>query len=349
MKLEYILGAVLLALVVFGGGWVLLKAPVEEAKVSGGTPYHEIVDPSGFVNTDGITIGELVGKKVILVDFLTYSCINCQRTFPYMNAWYEKYKDQGLEIIGIHTPEFAFEKVRSNVQKALDGFGIKYPIVLDNNYATWRAYENQYWPRKYIIDIHGNIVYDHIGEGAYEETEMKIQELLAERAQVLGEKVVSDGGLAASGIIEVAIESRSPETYFGSGRNEYFANGERGIAGKQTLVVPDSLVPNALYLGGSWDIQREYAETAGESARIVYRYSAGDVYLVAESDAPVEIEVFQDGKPVGVYAGEDVVDGVVVVEESRLYKMIQNETPGEHVLEFRVKGAGVRVFAFTFG
>lgn len=349
MKLEYTIGAILLAIVVIGGGLVLLKAPVEEARVAGGTPYKEIVDPSGFVNTDGITIGELIGKKVILVDFLTYSCINCQRTFPYMNAWYKKYKDQGLEIIGIHTPEFAFEKSLENVQKAMKDFGITYPIVLDNDYATWGAYENQYWPRKYIIDIHGNIVYDHIGEGAYEETEMKIQELLAERAQVLGEKVAVGNDLAATDIKKVSISSKSPEVYFGSGRNEYFANGERGVAGKQTLVIPDSFIPNALYLGGVWNMQKEYAETSVAQDRIVFRYSAGDVYLVAESDTPVEIEVFQDGKPIGNLGGDDVVNGVVTVQESRLYKMIQNDTPGEHVLEFRVKGAGVRVFAFTFG
>jgi len=150
----------------------------KEAKAKKYKPAQEISTPDGFVNTDSISIGELIGKKVILVDFWTYSCINCQRTTPYLNAWYEKYHDQGLEIIGLHTPEFEFEKDYNNVKAAVEKFGIKFPVVLDNDYSTWAAYRNQYWPRKYLIDIDGYIVYDHIGEGAYDETEAKIQEAL---------------------------------------------------------------------------------------------------------------------------------------------------------------------------
>lgn len=151
-------------------------------------PFVEIVNPSGFINTNDqpVKITDYVGKQVILVNVMTYSCINCQRTFPHVNSWYEKYKDDGLVVIGIHTPEFAYEKDKDNVETAFAKFGIKYPTVLDNDYATWRALGNKYWPRKYLIDIHGNIVYDHIGEGAYKETEEKIQELLKERAAVLG-------------------------------------------------------------------------------------------------------------------------------------------------------------------
>ena len=135
----------------------------------------EITTPDGFINTDGkpVTIGEFVGKKVVLLDIWTYSCINCQRTTPYLNAWYEKYKDDGLVIIGLHTPEFEFEKVYQNVLDATNRLGIKYPVVLDNDYSTWNAYQNRFWPRKYLIDIDGFVVYDHIGEGAYEETETK--------------------------------------------------------------------------------------------------------------------------------------------------------------------------------
>ena len=142
--------------------------------------YHEITDPAGFVNTNGqpIKISDYIGKKIILLDFITYSCINCQRTFPYLVSWNEKYKDKGLIIIGIHTPEFAFERVQKNVEDAMKKEGITFPIVLDNTYGTWNAYGNQFWPRKYLIDLKGNIVYDHIGEGKYDETEMIIQELL---------------------------------------------------------------------------------------------------------------------------------------------------------------------------
>jgi thiol-disulfide isomerase/thioredoxin len=149
--------------------------------------YIEFVNPSGFVNTndESITLEQYVGKKVILLNVITYSCSNCQATFPYVNSWYEKYKEEGLIVIGLHTPEFAFEKKKTNVVDAMRQYGITYPVVMDNDYATWTAYGNRYWPRKYLIDIHGNIVYDHIGEGAYVETEIKIRELLAERKEVL--------------------------------------------------------------------------------------------------------------------------------------------------------------------
>jgi len=161
----------------------------------------EIVAPAGFINVDNVKIQDLIGKKVILVDFWTYSCINCQRTLPYLTSWYEKYKDQGLEIIGVHTPEFEFEKKIENVQWAIDKYGIKYPVALDNDYGTWNAYANRYWPRKYLIDIDGYVVYDHIGEGAYDATEKKIQELLRERmvrlnlsGEVAGGMVSPEGG-----------------------------------------------------------------------------------------------------------------------------------------------------------
>ncbi len=154
-----------------------------------GIPFVEIQNPAGFVNTNDqpFKIADYVGKQVILLDVMTYSCINCQRTFPYVNSWYEKYKDEGLIVIGVHTPEFAYEKDKANVEKAFAEFGIKFPTVLDNDYGTWRALGNRYWPRMYLIDIHGNIVYDHIGEGAYDETEAKIQELLKERTTVLSQ------------------------------------------------------------------------------------------------------------------------------------------------------------------
>src|SRR3989338_220306 len=148
----------------------------------------EISTPDGFINTDNITVGEFVGKKVVLLDIWTYSCINCQRTLQYLKAWYEKYADKGLVIIALHTPEFEFEHKYDNVLAAVKKFGIAYPVVLDNDYSTWTAYGNRYWPRKYLIDIDGYVVYDHIGEGGYEETERKIQELLEERMTRLGVK-----------------------------------------------------------------------------------------------------------------------------------------------------------------
>ena len=150
--------------------------------------YVEFVNPSGFVNTNdkAIAMIDFVGRDVILVEVMTYSCINCQRTFTYMNTWYEKYKDNGLTVIGLHTPEFAYEKKKENVADAMKEFGIRFPIVLDNDYETWNAYGNRFWPRRYLIDLEGNIVFDHIGEGKYKETEEKIIELLAERNRSKG-------------------------------------------------------------------------------------------------------------------------------------------------------------------
>ncbi|MBM3272067.1 redoxin domain-containing protein [Candidatus Kaiserbacteria bacterium] len=315
-----------------------------------GPRYAEIAQPAGFVNTDSITIGELVGKKIVLVDFLTYSCINCQRTFPYLNAWYEKYRDQGLEIVGIHTPEFAFEKDINNVREAMQRFGIQYPIVLDNDYGTWRAWGNQYWPRKYLIDIHGVVVYDHIGEGGYEETETKIRELLAERAQLLGTDMPT-GDSAAAAMPPAPNAARSPETYFGSLRNEYMGNVERYRDGRVWPVLPPNPLRNTLYLGGAWAIQPEYAISQGTDAVIIYAYDASEVFVVADADAPVVVEVWQDGKPIdAAAAGDDVAaDGTVTVRESRLYKLVRNQTPGAYVLELRVKGEGARFYAFTFG
>jgi len=379
MKAEYTIGGIVSALVVAGFAFLYLSpsavtvarqnAPnmgtqeeqdtsirdtalgtTQKIKAVPGIPYTEITNPSGFVNTNGITIKELVGKKVILVDFLTYSCINCQRTFPYINAWYEKYKDQGLEVIGIHTPEFAFEKDIGNVREAMKRFGITHPIVLDNNYATWNAYGNQYWPRKYIIDIHGNVVYDHIGEGGYEETEMKIRELLAERSEVLGmSELNTSGALAVSTLPEGVNTAKSPETYFGSSRNEHLANGTPNHSGEQTLSLPQTSARNLLYLGGTWNIVPEYAEPVSD-ASVLYRYNAKEVYIVAAADASSAVEILQDGKPIGTSGGEDVNDsGVVFVKESRLYKLIRNSEPGEHTLQLKVKSKGLRLYAFTFG
>lgn len=341
MKSAYIVGFILVALLAIGISVLLVSSPdpmSEEMLKESGVPYTEIVNPSGFVNTDGITIGELVGKKVILVDFMTYSCINCQRTFPYLTAWYEKYKDQGLEIVAIHTPEFAFEKDIDNVREAMKRFGITYPVVLDNDYATWRAYGNQYWPRKYLIDIHGNVVYDHIGEGEYEETEHKIRELLEGRARLMGMGTLDAGELAASLMPRTSNGARSPETYFGSLRNEYLANGQPGSSGEQTLTLPKNMIRNALYLEGTWDVSPEYAESISDAA-VIYKYDAKAVYIVAEADTATELEVWKDG----------VLQKAIRIQESALYTLIQDEVAGEHTLELRVKDGRIRLYAFTFG
>ncbi len=317
--------------------------------------YVEIAKPSGFVNSDSLTLGQFVGKKVILVDFMTYSCINCQRTFPYLNAWYAAYKDQGLEVIAIHTPEFSFEKKIENVREAMKREGITFPVVLDNDYGTWNAYANQYWPRKYLIDIDGFVVYDHIGEGNYDETEAKIQELLAERMIRLGEKNNLNTGVVHPTNTVSRIDADSPETYFGSARNELLANGKALTAGTQTLTRVDQIKRNQLYLTGSWRFTDEYAENQSAGATIQYRFQAKAMYLVARADKETLVEVRLDGASLTAKnAGKDVLfkDGksFVRVKADALYQLLNEpDEKKEHVLEMVVPVAGVQVFTFTFG
>jgi cytochrome c biogenesis protein CcdA/thiol-disulfide isomerase/thioredoxin len=317
--------------------------------------YREIADPTGFVNASSIKIGDLVGKKVILVDFMTYSCINCIRTFPYLNAWYDKYRDQGLEIVGIHTPEFAFEKNLDNVRSAIQRYGIKFPIVLDNNYGTWNAYGNQYWPRKYLIDINGKVVYDHIGEGGYDETEEKIQELLRDKLTYDHQAV----NAIPSGTVQVQAQAaptggQSPETYFGSDRNSYLANGAAGRAGTQTLTRPTTLKPDALYLSGTWKFEGEHAATVSSKAQVFYNYTAQNVYFVSSANKPVRVKVLLDGKPLTrEQAGSDIRfegdQSYATIQEERLYNLVKDTPSGEHTLELEAQSAGLKAYTFTFG
>lgn len=314
---------------------------------------REIVNPAGFINTEGesITIAENIGKKVILIDFWTYSCINCQRTQPYLNAWYERYAKDGLLIVGIHTPEFTFEKDYENVLEAVIRSGIKYPVVLDNDYGTWSAYQNRYWPRKYLIDIDGFIVYDHIGEDAYEETEKLIQKLLQERAERVSEKIAIESSLSSEEIERGKNFALSPETYFGSLRNERTAQNIKGKAGTYQLEFPETFSRNTLYLQGQWEISPEAAKALSGDTKIGYIYSAKEVFIVADAQGPVEVEIWQDGKPLADSSkGADVdLEGKMIIQESRLYKIINNEKTGEHFLELRIKSGGARFYAFTFG
>lgn len=289
----------------------VVEAPETKIKIPDNNfpPAKEITTPDGFINTLPFKLADLIGKKVILVDFWTYSCINCQRTTPYLNAWYEKYKDAGLEIVGVHTPEFEFEKNYENVKKATENAGIKFPVVLDNDYSTWQAYGNRYWPRKYLINLQGKIVYDHIGEGAYAETEKKIQEQLGILA---GEMVKVKADLPTNTQI-------SAETYFGSSRNNNFNTG--------------------LKLTGDWQIQPEFAQNklAGDSITMPYR--AKKVFFVAGADQPIEIEVKQDGKTVKT----------LTIQAETLYELIENAEPEVHELKIIIKSAGLRAYTFTFG
>ncbi len=324
-----------------------------KAKATRYERFVEIVNPSGFINTGEVpvTISSLIGKKVVLVDFWTYSCINCQRTLPYLTDWYTKYRDSGLEIISIHTPEFEFEKDRTNVIMAAQRFGVEYPIIQDNDFSTWRAYKNSYWPRKYLIDIDGFIVYDHIGEGAYAETESLIQNLLKERNERLGETMTPVSSTKVEAETVDPSKPRTPEIYFGSFRNSLLGNGARYINGTQTLTLPSEFDSSILYLGGSWNIQTEYATPANTPARVLLKYQAQKVFMVARANTPVRARVLIDGTVIpSSMRGADVgSDGYLTIQEDRLYRIVEGMSWGEHTLELIIESPEFEAFTFTFG
>lgn len=315
----------------------------------------ELVAPDGYINTGGqpITVGQFKGKDVVLVDFWTYSCINCIRTIPYVESWYKKYHDQGLIIIGVHTPEFAFEHVYNNVLMATRQLGVTYPVVLDNEYATWNAFGNQYWPREYLIDIDGYIVHDHAGEGDYDSTEAAIQKALAERAARLGTSAPTTTVSTPASTIPIDFSAvQSPETYFGSARNEYLGNGAQGQAGRQTLSIPQKTQSNRLYLGGTWDFADQYASNVAAGATIEYTYDAKNVYLVAASPGgSITVKVLRDGKPLpAAERGADLNgNGEATIREDRLYNLIHGADYGEHTIQIEVQNAGLQAYTFTFG
>ncbi len=311
----------------------------------------ELVSPDGYINTGGkpITIGQQIGKKVVLVDFWTYSCINCQRTIPYLEAWYQKYSGSGLVIIGVHTPEFGFEKVLANVQAGVTKFGITYPVALDSNYNTWNAYSNNYWPAEYLIDMDGLVREHNIGEGNYAETEQNIQKLLMERSQALGLPTSS----VPTGLVNInsVIQANSPESYFDASRNDYLANGTKHTSGSQVFTAPTgNPAANSFYLNGTWNVGNESAVNTTDGATITYTYDAKEVYFVASANPGVTISIMRDGKPLTTDRGADVdASGTVHIGGPRLYKLISQPTEAQHTMTITVHGTGLNAFTFTFG
>ncbi|KKQ55938.1 MAG: hypothetical protein US74_C0021G0017 [Parcubacteria group bacterium GW2011_GWA2_38_13] len=308
----------------------------------------EIISGGEWFNSDPVTIEALRGQQVVLIDFFTYSCINCIRTIPYLNAWHNAYAKDGLTIIGIHTPEFEFEKNPENVTKALNDLGIRYGVVQDNNYATWRAYNNHYWPAKYLIDINGKIVYSHFGEGSYDITEGRIQDALKERLRALG----VDANINTDTVVIESQDVRagSPEIYFGFSRNEYLKNGKQNQGGVQTFQYPENISTNSLYLFGKWKIAEEYAQSMDADEKIIFQYRSKNVFFVAGSESPVAIQILQDGKPLEQGFGKDVLpNGSVIIKDNRLYHLIGDDSFGEHTLELRIGSGGLKAYTFTFG
>ena len=277
-----------------------------------------------------MTLSELKGK-VVLVDFWTYTCINCQRTFPYLKEWWKKYQDQGLVIIGVHSPEFEFEKNKNNLSQAINDFGLTYPIVQDNNFSTWRAYDNHYWPAKYLIDKDGFVRYSHFGEGKYEETEQKIQELLKETGREIDSLIKEEE-------LDTQFFRRTPETYLGSNRTERRIN------------YIDNIPLDNYYLNGKWNITEEYASSSKNSS-LILNFSGKEVNLVmSPSEKISKVKIYLNGKLVDKNStGRDVVDGMVILDAERLYNLILLPAPtNSATLKIEYLNEGIKSYAFTF-
>ena len=307
-----------------------------------------------WLNAAPLTRDALKGK-VILVDFWTYSCINCLRAIPYVEAWAEKYKNDGLVVIGVHTPEFAFEKDQANVSKAVRDLKITYPVAIDSNYTIWRAFHNEYWPAHYFIDAQGNIRYHHFGEGEYDKSEQVIQQLVKEK----------NGSLKASGIVKVCAvgaqaesdvkDVRSPETYIGYARQQNYVSPEKieqDAPGDYTA--PGRLDVNDWGLAGKWDVGSERAVLLAAPGKIVFRFHARDLHLVlgpGKDGKPIRFRVLLDGNAPLDDRGADVDgQGNGAVKEYRLYQLIRQKGKVEdRTFQIEFLGSGVEAFSFTFG
>lgn len=294
-----------------------------------------------WLNSPPLTMQQLKGK-VVLIDFWTYSCINCIRTLPYLQDWYNKYHDKGLVIIGVHSPEFEFEKNVQNVKNAIKQYNIKYPVVLDNNYVIWQNFDNQYWPAHYLIDKEGNVVYQHFGEGQDDVTEHNIRVLLG----LTGNTTYLPEKSATKNF------TQTPETYLGYLRASDYA-GSPALAPKKTesYHFPDSLPVNGWALSGKWLIKSERIQSMDVNTAIKIRFSAQHVYVVMGStnNQPIHVNVLLNGQPVGKNAGEAVKQSSLTVNGHNLYSVISlpNSTVGE--LELQFDKPGVEIYTFTFG
>ncbi|MFK0161459.1 cytochrome c biogenesis protein DipZ [Rhizobium sp. NPDC090279] len=306
-----------------------------------------------WLNSEPLTTAQLRGK-VVLVDFWTYSCINCIRTIPYVRAWAEKYRDQGLVVIGVHAPEFAFEKNVDNVKKAIADFQIGYPVAIDNDYRIWRAFENNYWPAHYLIDAKGQVRYQHFGEGNYRQTEQAIQDLLREAGSDMAQSgpVVPDakGAEASPDLGHI----RSGETYVGYSQATGFVSPE----GLKADTAADYSVANPGLnqwgLAGTWTVGSEAASLNKAGGGITYRFSARDLHLVLGPSAdgkPIRFQVIVDGKAPGANHGSDVdADGNGTVTTTKLYQLVrQSGDVSARNFEIRFLDPGVQAYAFTFG
>ena len=308
---------------------------------------------NAWINSKPVAPSDLNGK-VVLVGFWTYTCINWIRTLPYVRAWSEKYKEKGLVVIGVHTPEFSFEKNIDNVRRATKDMKIDFPIAIDNNRDIWNGFNNQYWPALYFIDAKGRIRHSQFGEGEYEQSEKIIQQLLAEAGvRDIGQDLVS---VNAQGV-EVAADwqnLKSPENYLGYERTENFAAPDL-MRGKQHVYnTPSNVRLNQWALSGDWTVEKQSIILNKVNGRIMYRFQARDLHLVMGPAVPgksVRFRVLIDGRPPGTACGIDVDEnGNGTVTEQRLYQLIRQPKPGsDHQFEIEFLDPGAEAFSFTFG
>jgi thiol-disulfide isomerase/thioredoxin len=306
-----------------------------------------------WLNSPPLTAEGLRGK-VVVVNFWTYSCINCLRAIPYVRARADKYKDQGLVVIGVHTPEFAFERKIANVRTAVADLKIGYPVAIDNDYRIWRAFDNAYWPAHYFIDAQGHMRYHHFGEGEYDESERVIQRLLAEagnsNAPATLVSVNASGAEAAPRMSDV----KSPETYLGYDRSENFVSPGGVVEDKSQVYAGATPQLNQWSLAGDWTISGENAALNQQGGRIVYRFHARDLHLVlgpAAEGKTIRFRVTIDGEAPGADHGADVdADGQGVVDGQRLYQLVrQSGAIMDRTFEIEFLDPGVQAYAFTFG
>jgi cytochrome c biogenesis protein CcdA/thiol-disulfide isomerase/thioredoxin len=305
-----------------------------------------------WFNSPPLTREQLKGK-VVVIDFWTYSCINCLRSIPYVKAWDERYRKDGLVVLGVHAPEFAFEREPANVARAIQDIGIRYPVALDNGYVLWRALQNNYWPAHYFIDAQGRVRYHHFGEGDYDASERVIRQLLAEAGHAPAGQpmrpIVGQGAEAAANADEIG----SPETYIGYARAERFVSPGGLVQDEPKTYAGAPLSLNEWSLEGSWLDGRQSARSLGADAKISFRFHSRDLHLVLGSGTgkPIRFRVRLDGAPPGANAGVDAApNGEGVVKEQRLYQLVRQKGPvRDRTFTIEFLDPGVDAFSFTFG
>ncbi len=289
-------------------------------------PAPDFKTGDNWLNSSPLKMADLKGK-VVLIDFWTYSCINCIRTLPYVTKWYDTYKDKGFVVVGVHTPEFTFEQDAGNVANAIAQFGIHYPVVQDNDYSIWNSYNNQYWPAEYLINQKGEIVEEHFGEGNYDETENNIRELLGLNAT---SSAANSQDLSSIG---------SPEMYFGTDRLQNLTPSQNPSSSPADYSINKNVSLNNFSLGGRWQFAPGNATLTGTSGEIDLKFHSAKIYMVASSQNPANLQITVDGKP----------QKTVTVQDAKLYTLFDSEDYSDHIIEIKIDQSGFEAFTFTFG